>query len=72
MSVKLILSFISEENLNVGTKRSSRKTGSPVLGFLAGLALRPLHTKVPKPRSSIVLFSISFSPTRLKNCSMTI
>lgn len=71
-SRELILSLMSLLNLKDGTTRSSICTISPVRGLRAGLALRGLQAKVPKPRISMVLPSTSFSDTRSRNCSMTI
>ena len=71
-SKALILSLMSLLNLKVGTKRSSMRTVSPVLGLRAGRALRGLQAKVPKPRISMVLPSTSFSLTKSRNCSMTV
>ena len=57
MTAVFTLPRISFEGLNVGTKRSGKKTDSPVLGFRAFLGNRCLTPNVPNPLSSTFLFS---------------
>src|SRR4051812_29877336 len=57
--------------LNTGTGRAATSTGSPVRGFRAMRVLRRRILKVPKPRTSMLCWSLSASLTASRNASTT-